>query len=109
MSVMKPLRNNNLKILSFYRTPVKVPTGRLSDGKTMDADRGFFSRLIVVVQSRSLNLKYDLQHELSAIHLSLPHLDGTLRKTQKSKLLHILESKVSTMEGIIRRNSLCPI
>ena len=43
-------------------------------------------------------MKSVLQHELSPVPLSLAHLDGTLRKTQKSKLLHILESEVSTSE-----------
>ena len=41
MCVMDPIRKNKLKTLSFYRTPVKVPTGKLSDRKTIDADRGF--------------------------------------------------------------------
>ena len=45
-----------------------------------------------------MDLKSVLQHELSPVPFSLAHLDGTLRKTQKSKLLHILESEVSTSE-----------
>ena len=98
-SVMEPIRKNKLKTLSVYRTPVKVVSEKKNSSKTLDADREFFSRLIVVAKSRSVHLKAVLTHELSAVPYSLAHPDSTLRKTQKSKLLHILESEVTSTES----------
>ena len=58
-----------------------------------------------MAKSRSVDLKAVLEHELSPVPNSLAYLDSTLRKTQKSKLLHILESEVSTSESLPKSNS----
>ena len=105
--VMDPIRKNKLKTLRFYRTPVKLSSDNPSMPKIIDADRGFFSRLIVVAKSRSVDLKDILTHELSPVPYSLAHPDSTLRKTTKSKLLHILESEVTTYETPPKSDSKC--
>ena len=105
--VLEPLRKNKLKTLRFYRTPVKLSSDSLSSTKVIDADRGFFSRLIVVAKSRSVDLKDILTHELSPVPYSLAHPDSTLRKTPKSKLLHILETEVTTRESPPKSESKC--
>ena len=97
-NVMDPIRKNKLKTLSVYRVRVKVVTDK-SNGQTLDADRGFFSRLIVVAKSRAVDLKAVLTHELSPVPYSLAHPDSSLRKTQKSKLLHIIEGEGTSIES----------
>ena len=105
--VLEPIRKNKLKTLSFFRTPVKVPSDKGSVNKSLDADRGFFSRLIVVAKSRSVDLKDVLAHELAPVPYSLAYPDSTLRKPQKSTLLHLLESEADSCDSPPNSNSRC--
>ena len=50
------------------------------------ADRETFARLLLMQQKRKGNLKEVLTYELGPLPLSISDYDGTLRKTQKSKL-----------------------
>ena len=102
---MEPVRKNKLKTLAFNRTLIKVPSDKTANSQAIAADRGFFSRLVVVAKSRSVDLKAVLEHELSPVPYSLAYPDSTLRKTQKSNLLHILESEVNTSESLPKSDS----
>ena len=106
-SIMEPLKKNKLKTLAFHRTPVKLPSRSESSVVSLNADRTFFSRLIVVAKTRSVDLKAVLAHELSPVPMSLAYADSSLRKTQKSKLLHILEAEVTSTEEALPESDTC--
>lgn len=88
----------HLKIQTFASLNKKVVV-KSADEKliTVNADRGLFSRLLIVSQSREVNLREVLSYELSAVPFALAHIDGTLRKTAKSILLSTLEEDVEVM------------
>ena len=65
------------------------------------ADRTLFARLAVVAQSRSLDMRSVLHYELGPVPWSLATPDGGLSvKTDKSCLLHLLESGTLPMEDV---------
>ena len=47
------------------------------------ADRGFYSRLLVIAQSRSMDLRQVFQYSLGAVPWALATLDGQLARTAK--------------------------
>lgn len=57
----------------------------------LKADRNLFARMIVMAQSRLLNIREVLTYELGPLPWSLATADGSPCKTQKSTLLNILE------------------
>lgn len=63
------------------------------------ADRNLFTRLVVIGQSRQVNLR-DLTHELGPIPWSLFLSDGTLAKTTKSVLTAPLEDDVEAPQSL---------
>ena len=64
------------------------------------ADRTLFARLAVVAQSRSLDMRSVLHCELGPVPWSLATPDGGLVKTDKSCLLHLLESGTQPVEDV---------
>ena len=66
----------------------------------MRADRTLFARLAVVAQSRSLDMRSVLHCELGPVPWSLATPDGGLVKTDKSCLLHLLESGTQPVEDV---------
>ena len=62
---------------------------------TLTEDRELFGRLMIVANVRQVNLKEILCYELSTVPYALAHTGGTLRKTPRSLLLHILENYVT--------------
>ena len=63
-------------------------------------DKVFFSRLPTTSAQRDINLKMVLSCELPAVSLSLFHPTGEMCKTDKSQILHELESMSSSAESI---------
>ena len=82
----------NLKIKTFA-TMAKTCKVKSSSEKaiTVNADRDLLNRLVIAAKSRSVNLKNVLSYELSTVPFSMTHIDGTLRKTNKSVLLGELQ------------------
>ena len=64
------------------------------------ADRHLFARLLVVAQTRALNLCDVLCFELGPGPWSIATMDGSLVKTPKSKLLDSLEKHVPLTENV---------
>jgi len=64
------------------------------------ADRETFARLLSIQQKRNVDLREVMRYELCVLPLSLANYDGTLRKTQKSKLFKHLESVIPETEEI---------
>ena len=50
--------------------------------------RDFFSKITIISQKRSVDLKTLFNSPLEALPVSLSEADGTLKKTLKSALLH---------------------
>ena len=57
----------------------------------LKADRRLFARMVVVAQSQLLNLKEVFSNEFGPLPWSLATMDGSPVKTQKSKLLQLIE------------------
>ena len=61
------------------------------------ADRDFFARVLVIAQSRGIDLCHFLQYSIGPVPWSLATPDGQLRKTLKSVLLSQLEKDVDPL------------
>ena len=64
------------------------------------ADRETFARLLSIQRTRNIDLREVMRYELGALPLSMANCDGTLRKTQKSKLFKHLETTFSEVENL---------
>ena len=85
-----------LKVKTFESTTRKIQVKAVSDKLvTVGADRELFGRLLIAANVRQINLKQVLCYELSSVPFSLAYQDGSLRKTNKSTLAALIESKVN--------------
>ena len=88
---------HKLKLKTFSSVKVKKQVQNTADRlAAVDADRELFSRILVVANTRNVNLRDVFLHELSSVPYSIAHIDGTLRKVAKSTLLAELEKKIAT-------------
>ena len=86
---------SQLKKKTFESTTKKVKAKSVDDKPvTIGADRELFGRLLITANARQINLKDVLCYELSSISFSLAYSDGSLRKTTKSALVPLIETKV---------------
>lgn len=67
---------------------------------SLKADRHLFARLLVIAQTREMNLRDVLQYSLGPLPWSLAASDGSLAKTDKSKLLEPLVDQVEPVEDV---------
>ena len=66
----------------------------------LKADRNIFSQMILVPESRSVNMKDVLAQSLGPLPWALANADGSLRKTNKAVLATEREKHVSPAESI---------
>ena len=59
-------------------------------------DRNLMARMLVAAQTRDLDLRLVLSHELGPIPWSIANADGSLVKTAKATLLSLLEKRCPT-------------
>ena len=95
------LQSNNRDDFWNKRSKLNLPTFASNNctGKLVKAnikssvkfDKTLFQRLLVVSQTRNINMEHVLSFELNDVPLSKTHASGEMRKTCKSKLLHELE------------------
>ena len=64
-------------------------------------DKNMFSRLLVAIKSRNINLQEVLRFSLGPISYSLASADGSLAKTNKAVLLKVIEQEVPNNRHII--------
>lgn len=91
------MKKQNLK------TFANIGTKKLScKGKEviMKGDRNLFGRMIVIAQTRQLDMREVLAHPLGPVPWSLANGDGSLRKTDKAKLLNYIGQKVPPAENV---------
>ena len=79
------------KVMSFSSKHEKGTAKKGGKLVAMEIDRHIMSRLVVVSQTRDIDLATLFAHELSAVPLSLFNPDGTMRKCCKSDLLKEIE------------------
>lgn len=86
--MFKPIKANKLLTMSN-----KVQKARKTEEvKVLKADRSVFTRLLVVAQTRDIDLKEVFTYSLAPIPPALSSYDGKgLSKTNKAQLLHCIE------------------
>ena len=67
----------------------------------LKAERNLFSHMILVAESRQVNMKDVLAHPLGPLPMALANPDGTLRKTNKAALARELEKNASAANEIL--------
>ena len=93
-----------LKIKSFSSVAKKTVMKNQTNMLSVNADRELFGRLLVAAKNRDINLKEVLSYELCSVPISLAHPDGSLRKTTKSALMHLLEKDVTCHSSLPTSN-----
>ena len=84
-------KQSKLNLPTFNSTKNIGKTTSKNSKFTIQIDQNLFQRLLVVSQTRSIDMEHVLSFELNAVPLSITHFDGEMRKTCKSKILHELE------------------
>ena len=73
----------------------KVTTCKTKDTTiTLTATADLFSKIAIISQKRSIDLKFLFNCPLGPLPMSLAEAEGTLKKTPNSVLLHKLEKDV---------------
>ena len=87
-----------MKIKTFASLAKKVQV-KQSDEKLVkiNAERSLFGRLLIASNTRNIDLRDVLTYELSPVPCALAHTDGTLRKSNNSILLTVLEDSVQVL------------
>ena len=88
--VFSPIKALKLKTFTDQTKAKKKP--KTGDELLRD-DKKLFARLLVIGQSRNIDLKEILTYPLGVISYPLASADGTLAKTSKSALLEHIETK----------------
>lgn len=86
VSFWDPIRNLNVKMLTSITETVKL---KATDDKIVTAvsgDRKLFARLLIVANTRQINLLEVMTYELSPIPCALTYQDSILRKNSKCYL-----------------------
>lgn len=90
--IFSPLKALRLKT---FETQAKKKVSKTRTGKeiTLKYDRNLFARLLVIGQTRKVNLHEVLKYSLGPVSFPLANTDGSMNKPNKSALLQLLESK----------------
>lgn len=99
VSFWHPIKRLNLNKFSSIDKKMIIPRKEKSS-VVFNNQQSLLARLLSVSICRFVNLKEILMHELSAVPLSIFHPGGEMRKTNKSELLHELESSVESSSQI---------
>ena len=91
---MTTLRLNTFSTISTNTSRMKV------QNLVLRADRNLFSQMILVAESRSVNMKDVLAHPLDPLLWAVANADGFLWKTNKAALARDTEKNVSPAEAI---------
>ena len=71
-----------------------------SSGRTLNADRSLFGRIIVMAQGRNLQMDDILSHPLGPLPCALTTADGLLRKNNKAFLAATFQKNVKVAEQL---------
>jgi len=88
-----------LKLVSF--TSSTLSKVKISGKDVMiKADRNLFARLLIAEKKRSMDLREMFEYSLGPVPWSLISADGSLCKTDKSKLLESLTKEIEPVEDV---------
>ena len=76
---------------TFSNVSTKIAHGKKAQDLVLKADRNQFSHVILVAESRKVNIKDAFAHPLGPLPWTLADADGSLRKTNKAALARELE------------------
>ncbi|KAJ8384830.1 hypothetical protein AAFF_G00198170 [Aldrovandia affinis] len=91
------MTKKRLKMFSDIR---KKPSASNPNKVILQADRKLFAHMVLVAESRHLQMSDVLSHPLGPLPWALSNGDGTLRKTNKAVLARELEKQVLPAETI---------
>ncbi|KAJ8387565.1 hypothetical protein AAFF_G00152610 [Aldrovandia affinis] len=91
------MTKKRLKMFSDIR---KKPSASNPNKVILQADRKLFTHMVLVAESRHLQMSNVLSHSLGPLPWALANGDGTLRKTNKAVLARELEKQVLPAETI---------
>ncbi|KAJ8384450.1 hypothetical protein AAFF_G00204710 [Aldrovandia affinis] len=91
------MTKKRLKMFSDIR---KKPSASNPNKVILQADRKLFAHMVLVAESRHLQMSDVLSHSLGPLPWALANGDGTLRKTNKAVLAKELEKQVLPAETI---------
>ena len=89
-----------LKLGTFRDAHKKTTVSKEGKAVILRTDRNLFARLLVIGQSRQMDLRQLLVHELGPLPWSLALFDGTLVKTNKAALPKLLEDGVESLQRL---------
>ncbi|XP_034096209.1 uncharacterized protein LOC117562482 [Gymnodraco acuticeps] len=91
VDIFAPIISQKLKTLSDQKKPPK----KSAAGKEviLRADKKLFSRLLILGQSRKIEMREILSYSLGTVSYPLASADGSLAKTNKSGLMDLMQSK----------------
>ena len=95
--IFATMRKQKLKTFSDMHTKKVKCKGREI---VLKADRNLFGHMIVVAQSRAIDMKQVLSHPLGPIPWALANGDGSLRKTDKAKFMNDTAQNVPVAETL---------
>ena len=89
-----------LKLCTF-KSSVKALKVNVKDKEVIvKADCNFFARMLVIAQSRAMDLQHVLKFSIGPVPWSLATPDGQLRKTTKAVLLNLLEKGLQPLTAV---------
>ena len=91
----KPISRRKIKNFSNVAMKVNITTKDMKI-KEIQGTRDLFGRLLFLALQQQVDLCKVFKFPLTPVPMSLSHIDGTVMKSNKSKLMHKLEGKVSS-------------
>lgn len=85
----KPIKRRKVQNFASASVNTKVPAKQKV--QEVQGTRDLFGRLLVIGTTEKIDLEKVLEFPLTPVPLSLAHTDGSINKTDKSRLMHKLE------------------
>lgn len=94
--IFSTIKRNSLK--TFGSLIQKPKSTKKLHQVSVESSRNFFARLILLANSREIDMREVLAYSLGNFPLSIASADGGMAKTVKSQLLHLVTSNVKLAE-----------
>jgi len=91
---VKPIRRSKVK--NFASAAIKTTVKKYLKLIELQCTRDLFGRLLCIGTEHNLELDKVFAYPLTAVPLSLAHVDGSINKTDKAKLLHKIEDMIDS-------------